>query len=153
MRTAVFEAFMDRYFPRQTPAQIAPPADAKEHAAAVAGNYEASRRADQNLFSFLYMFGQIAGDRCDDDGSLVVGGLDGLNGEPKKFREVQPWLWQEVARRAAHRRQRATSRARRQPRAGRLRSDHRLQRPPAWRNKAWLLPAILVAGASLCWRC
>jgi CubicO group peptidase (beta-lactamase class C family) len=146
VRTAVYESFMDRYFPRQAPAPVAPPADAKEHAAAVAGNYEGSRRADQNLFSFFYMFGQTPA-QVLDDGSLVVNGLDGLNGEPKKFREVQPWLWQEE-----HGEQRMAATRDPQGRVVSLVPDGYgaiivLQRPPLWRNKAWLAPAILIAGS------
>jgi CubicO group peptidase (beta-lactamase class C family) len=145
VRTAVFEAFMDRYFPRQTPVAVATPADTKEHAAAVAGNYETSRRADQNLFSFFYLFGQTPA-QVRDDGSLVVNGLDGLNGEPKKFREVQPWLWQEE-----HGEQRLAVNRDQQGRVVSLVPDGYgaiiiFQRPPLWRSKVWLAPAVLVAG-------
>ncbi|HKS56648.1 MAG TPA: serine hydrolase domain-containing protein [Steroidobacteraceae bacterium] len=145
VRTAVYEAFMDRYFPRQAPAPVATPADTKEHAAAVAGNYETSRRADQNLFSFFYMFGQAAA-QVSGDGSLVVNGLDGLNGEAKKFHEVEPWLWQEE-----HGEQRMAVTRDAQGRVATLVPDGYgaiilLQRPPMWRNKAWLAPAILIAG-------
>ncbi len=145
VRTAVFESFMDRYFPRQSPAPAAPPADARAHAAAVAGTYEASRRADQNLFSFFYMFGQT-GAEARDDGSLVVAGLDGLNGQPKKFREVQPWLWREE-----HGEQRlAVTRDERGDVASLVPDGYGaiivFQRPPLWRNKTWLVPAIFVAG-------
>lgn len=146
LRTALFEAFMDRYFPRQTPQQDAPPADAKEHAAAVAGPYEGSRRAEKNLFSFFYMFGQSAA-TVNDDGTIEVGGLTGLNDEQKKFREVAPWLWREVGG---------------EMRLAATHDEHGkvislvpdgygpiiiFQRPPAWRGKAWLQPAIVVAGA------
>ena len=145
VRTAVYEGFMDRYFPRQAPAPVAPPSDASQHAAALVGNYEGSRRADQNLFSFFYMFSQTAAE-VRDDGSLVINGLVALNGEPKRFREVQPWLWQEE-----HGEQRLA--------VGR--DEHGgivslvpdgygaiivFQRPPLWRNKAWLVPAVMVAG-------
>jgi len=145
VRTAVFEAFMDRYFPRQTPAPVAPPADAKAHAAAVVGNYETSRRADQSLFSFFYMFGQTPA-QVRDDGSLVINGLDGLNGEPKKFHEVQPWLWQEE-----YGEQRLAVTRNEQGGIVSLVPDGYgavivFQRPPLWRNKAWLVPAILIAG-------
>jgi CubicO group peptidase (beta-lactamase class C family) len=144
LRTAVFEGFMDRYFPRQTPAATSPPTDTKEHAAALVGNYEDSRRSDQNLFSFLYMFLQSSASMLDD-GSVVVGGLDTLNGEPKKFHEVQPWLWQEE-----HGEQRFGVNRDKDGRVVSIAPDGYgaiivKQRPPAWRNKAWLMPAVLVA--------
>lgn len=146
LRSAVYEGFMDRYFPRQTPLQAAPPADAKEHAAAVAGPYEGSRRAEKSLFSFFYMFGQQA-TTVNDDGSIEVGGLTGLNDQPRKFREVGPWLWREVGgemRLAATRDE--------QGKVLTLVPDGYgpiivFQRPPAWRDKNWLQPAIVVAGA------
>ncbi len=146
LRTAVFEGFMDRYFPRQSPLQDAPPADAKEHAAAVAGPYEGSRRAEKSLFSFFYMFGQNAA-TVNDDGTIEVGGLSGLNDQPKKFREVAPWLWREVG---GEMRLAATHDA--QGNVVSLVPDGYgpiiiFQRPPAWRDKNWLQPAIVVAGA------
>jgi CubicO group peptidase (beta-lactamase class C family) len=146
IRTAVFEGFMDRYFPRQAPVATSPPADAKEHAAALVGNYEDSRRSDQNLFSFLYMFLQASASMLED-GSVVVGGLDALNGEPKKFREVQPWLWQEE-----HGEQRFGVNRDKDGRVTSIVPDAYgaiivKQRPPAWRNKAWLMPTVFVATA------
>jgi CubicO group peptidase (beta-lactamase class C family) len=146
LRTALYEAFMDRYFPRQTPAQDAPPADPKVHAAAVAGPYEGSRRAEKSLFSFFYMFGQSAA-TANDDGTIQVGGLTGLDDQEKKFREVAPWLWREVG---SEMRLAATHDE--QGNVISLVPDGYgpiivFQRPPAWRDKRWLQPAILVAGA------
>jgi CubicO group peptidase (beta-lactamase class C family) len=145
LRTAVFESFMDRYFPRQTPAPASPPADAKAHAAALTGHYEASRRADQNLFSFFYMFGQTAAE-VRDDGSVVIAGVDGLNDQPKKFREIEPWLWRED-----HGEMRLAATRNEQGGIVSLVPDGYgpiivFQRPPLWRNKAWLVPAVVVAG-------
>ncbi len=145
LRTAVFESFMDRYFPRQTPPEDAPPADAKAHAAAVAGPYEGSRLAEQSLFSFFYMFGQQAA-TVQDDGDIEIGGLSGLNDEPKKFREVEPWLWREVGgemRVAATRDAQGNVRTLVPDGYGAIIV---LQRPPMWRDKRWLLPSVAVAG-------
>ena len=91
------------------------------------------------------MFGQTAA-AVRDDGSLVVGGLDGLNGEPKKFREVGPWLWQEE-----HGEMRLAATRNEQGGVVSLVPDGYgpiiiFQRPPLWRNKAWLMPAVVVAG-------
>jgi CubicO group peptidase (beta-lactamase class C family) len=145
LRTALYEAFMDRYFPRQAPPQDAPPADLKAHAAAVAGPYEGSRRAEKSLFSFFYMFGQSAA-TANDDGTIQVGGLTGLDDQDKKFREVAPWLWREVG---SEMRLAATHDE--QGNVISLVPDGYgpiivFQRPPAWRDKRWLQPAILVAG-------
>jgi CubicO group peptidase (beta-lactamase class C family) len=146
LRTALFEAFMDRYFPRQAPPQDEPLADPKVHAAAVAGPYEGSRRAEKNLFSFFYMFGQSAA-TANADGTIQVGGLTGLDDQEKKFREVAPWLWREVG---SEMRLAATHDE--QGNVISLVPDGYgpiiiFQRPPAWRDKRWLQPAIVVAGA------
>jgi hypothetical protein len=146
LRTALFEAFMDRYFPRQAPPQDEPLADPKVHAAAVAGPYEGSRRAERNLFSFFYMFGQSAA-TANADGTIQVGGLTGLDDQEKKFREVAPWLWREVG---SEMRLAATHDE--QGNVTSLVPDGYgpiiiFQRPPAWRDKRWLQPAIVVAGA------
>jgi CubicO group peptidase (beta-lactamase class C family)/uncharacterized membrane protein YozB (DUF420 family) len=146
LRTAVFEGFMDRYFPRQTPAPDAPPADAKAHAAAVAGAYEGSRLAEKSLFSFFYMFGQSAA-TVRDDGDIEIGGLSGLNDEPKKFREVAPWLWREVGgemRVAATRDEQGNVQTLVPDGYGAIIV---MQRPPAWRDKRWLQPLVMIAGA------
>jgi|KBSSwiStaDraftv2_1062776.scaffolds.fasta_scaffold12882_6 CubicO group peptidase (beta-lactamase class C family) len=146
IRTALYEAFMDRYFPREAPPQDAPPADPKIHAAAVAGPYEGSRRAEKSLFSFFYMFGQSAA-TANADGTIQVGGLTGLNDQEKKFREVAPWLWREVG---SEMRLAATHDE--QGNVTSLVPDGYgpiiiFQRPPAWRDKRWLQPAIVVGGA------
>jgi hypothetical protein len=117
LRTALYEAFMDRYFPRQAPPQDAPPADLKAHAAAVAGPYEGSRRAEKSLFSFFYMFGQSAA-TANDDGTIQVGGLTGLDDQGNVISLVPDGYGPIIV----------------------------FQRPPAWRDKRWLQPAILVAG-------
>jgi CubicO group peptidase (beta-lactamase class C family) len=149
LRTALYEAFMDRYFPRRTAAEREPlPADAKRNARAVAGSYELSRRAETSLFSFLYMFGQQEA-TAQEDGSIEIAALANLNGEPKKLIQVEPWLWQEAHGEA---------------RVAALRDSNGdvttlvphgygpifvFQRTRAWRSKAWLQPAILVAGLVL----
>jgi CubicO group peptidase (beta-lactamase class C family) len=149
VRTALYEGFMDRYFPRRAPQTLPPaPPEAKEHARAVAGMYELSRRAQTNLFSFFYVFGQQPA-TAKDDGTLEVGGLTGLNDERKQFREVSPWLWQEAAgemRMAAVRDDSGTVRSLVPDGYGPI---FVFQPTPAWRNKAWLQPAILFSAAVL----
>jgi hypothetical protein len=92
------------------------------------------------------MFGQSAA-TVNEDGTIQVGGLNGLNDEPKKFREVAPWLWREVG---GEMRLAATHDE--QGRVTSLVPDGYgpiivFQPPPVWRDKRWLQPAIIVAGA------
>ncbi len=149
LRTALYEAFMDRYFPRRAPEQHEQvPADAKQNAAKVAGSYELSRRAETSLFSFLYMFGQQEA-TVQEDGSLQIAALANLNDEPKKFNQVGAWLWQE-----AHGEARLAALRDANGNVTTLVPDGYgpifvFQRTPAWRSKAWLQPTILVAGLIL----
>ena len=97
VRTALFEGFMDRYFPRRVVEARKPaPPETQARARAVEGSYELSRRAETSLFSFVYMLGQQRA-TAKEDGVLEIGGLTHLSDEPKQFREIEPWLWQEVA--------------------------------------------------------
>jgi CubicO group peptidase (beta-lactamase class C family) len=149
VRTALFEGFMDRYFPRRAQEARAPASpEAKEHARAVAGMYELSRRAENSLFSFFYMFGQQPA-TVKDDGTLELGGLASLNDQPKQFQEVSPWLWQEVAgemRMAAVRDENGAVQSLVPDGYGPV---FVFQPTPGWRNKAWLQPAILLSAAIL----
>jgi Beta-lactamase len=148
IRTALTEGFMDRYFPRLDRPAREPSSDAAEHARAVAGGYELSRRAEKNLFSFVYMLGQTKA-TVTDDGLLQVDALTGLNDEPKKFQEIAPWLWQEVAG---------------EMRLAVVRSpdgaiEHLVpdgygpvfvfQPAPGWRDMRWLVPALITASLLL----
>jgi len=93
IRAPLFRAFMDRYFPAP-PAKPEPTlASAKTDGALVAGSYEASRRSGDNFF-------RIANDDTDvtlnDDGTLSVAKFLALNGQPRRWREVKPFVWREV---------------------------------------------------------
>ena len=96
IRSYLWEGFVDRYFPDARPA--VPSIDAKtakEHAQLIAGNYVSSRRADSSFLSFLELLGQpkvIA----NPDGTISIAMLTGASGQPKKWREVAPFVWEEV---------------------------------------------------------
>lgn len=158
LRTALFEGFMDRYFPQPPRTQSEPPQmtpEALQRTRAAEGTYELSRRAQSSLFSFVYVLSQQRA-VMRSDGGLEMTGLRGLNGQPKVFREIEPWIWQEVGG---------------QTRIAALRNDAGevtalapdgfapifiFQRVPVWRDQAWLLPAMLgaavVLATTLLWR-
>src|SRR5690606_33575177 len=84
LRMALFERFMDRYFPTPLPEEPTQPT-ALEHGRllAAAGPYEVSRRAETSFFAFGQLLGQMSVE-VEEDGTLVVPAAFGLNGEPKK---------------------------------------------------------------------
>lgn len=95
VRTELFHRFTDRYFPAQD-AQERPTLDtAAEHAAQVAGVYENSRGSRTNFLASLGIVGQIALTVNEED-ELVVGLFGDAAGNPTRWREVEPYVWQRV---------------------------------------------------------
>jgi CubicO group peptidase (beta-lactamase class C family) len=94
VRSALFEKFTDRYFPAAV-LQEPTSATALEHAQAVAGRYGVSRRAESSFFSALNSFSQLQV-VANPDGTIVIPPVTYLNGAPKQWREVAPYVWREV---------------------------------------------------------
>jgi CubicO group peptidase (beta-lactamase class C family) len=93
-RTILFEKFLDRYFP-YTPPPAGKIDDPKADAAAVAGLYKGSRRADSSFVHLLTLVGEVKV-FPNADGTISVDELKAASGEPKKFEEIQPFLYREV---------------------------------------------------------
>lgn len=93
-RTAVWEQFLDRYFPYQ-PAEPPTISSAAADAREVAGRYLNTRRGDTTLFHVFSAIGQ-AKVMVNADGTISIDALKNLNGQPKKFHEIGPMLFQEV---------------------------------------------------------
>jgi CubicO group peptidase (beta-lactamase class C family) len=93
LREAIFAQFADRYFPAPL-AELPPAKQAEVSARVVTGRYAASRRAETTFFKLFSLLGQstIA---PDEKGVLIVPGLTELNGKPKEWHEVEPWVWRE----------------------------------------------------------
>ena len=90
-RDALFDGFMDRYFPNPTE-QVDPPAlsSALADAQLIAGRYESSRRIEHGFLSLFYVLQQsvIA---ANPDGTISVPGE--ISPEPVIYREIGPQLW------------------------------------------------------------
>jgi len=95
LREAFYRSFADRYFPGPAQEGAVDEATAKEHAAAIAGSYISSRRAESNFLSILNLL-QPLKVVVNEDGTISLPLLTDLNGEPTKWREVAPWVWREV---------------------------------------------------------
>ncbi len=98
IRDALSRGFANRYFP---PAPAAAPKgvsaeDAKLHAQQIAGTYTSSRRPESNLLSMANLLGPVKV-VANEDGTISVTAALGAGGAPKKWREVSPYLWQDVA--------------------------------------------------------
>lgn len=94
LRTALFKGFMDRYFPAQLPDEPTL-ATALEHGQRIAGRYLASRRAEHSFVALgnLLSQGKLT---VNPDATVTLSTLEGLNGVPKRWREVAPFRWREV---------------------------------------------------------
>ncbi len=93
-RSALWQYFLDRYFPYTTPT---PPAiaSAPNDARHSAGYYMVSRRLQGN-FLFASSMAEEAKVDANSDGTLNVPPLKGFNGEPMKFREIASSVYQNV---------------------------------------------------------
>jgi CubicO group peptidase (beta-lactamase class C family) len=95
LREAFFRNFADRYFPGPAHEGTVDKATAKEHAAAIAGSYISSRRAESSFLSILNLI-QPLKVVVNEDGTISIPLLTDLNGEPTRWREISPWVWREV---------------------------------------------------------
>jgi hypothetical protein len=146
VRSGLFEQFTDRYF--QAPVPDEPTAStALEHSRLVAGRYQTSRRAENTFFSTVGMLGQFDVS-ANTDGTLVIAPLTGLNGEPKVWREVAPFVWREVG---------GKERLAAKIENGRVRflghdasSGIQVFLPvPASKSSAWIIPVMLLSASCL----
>ncbi|GFE79405.1 FmtA-like protein [Steroidobacter agaridevorans] len=94
LRTALFKGFMDRYFPAQLPDEPTL-ATALEHGRLISGRYIPSRRAEHSFVALgnLLSQGKLT---VNPDATVTLSTLKGLNGVPKRWREVAPFRWREV---------------------------------------------------------
>lgn len=94
LREQLFEDFTDRYFP--APEQNLPTAStAKAHGEALSGRYVSSRAGGFNWLRLTAILGQTQVG-VDKDGILTASTITDPSGSPRKWREVGPWVWQEV---------------------------------------------------------
>lgn len=95
IRQALFEGFTDRYFPAEAEEERPTLETAGEHGRMLVGNYVISRRAHQNFVAATALLGQPSVSiNADDEISLSI--LTDASGTPLRFREVEPFVWQQV---------------------------------------------------------
>lgn len=147
-RWQLVHGIINRYFPTESTPLPEPGPTAREHGAAVVGVYEGARRAETSPLILMSFLGQDTVTMLPN-GDLVGLGLPDANGAPKRWREVEPWVWQSLT---GHERMGARVEADGSVNAVAaepLSFAITYTRAPWWRSKAWLLPAAGVAFAVL----
>jgi hypothetical protein len=96
IRAALLQQFCERYFPGPPAEGSVDAATAKAHAQLMAGRYTLSRRSHTTFLSMLSLMGEIPV-VAKDDGTITVAALTGANAQPKKFKEIAPFVWRNVA--------------------------------------------------------
>lgn len=99
LRALLFREFADRYFPAAPAAALPTIASAKVDGATLAGNYWATRRSYDN---FIVIAGLVAQTTVTmvPDGTLEIPDFKTPGQGLRHWREVGPFLWQEVGGRA-----------------------------------------------------
>lgn len=95
VRTAFLTDFADRYFPHTERDGTVSAETAAEHARMMVGNWRNSRRVDNGFFRALGLMGQVKVG-VNDKGELHIPALTGIDGAPRKWVEVAPFVWREV---------------------------------------------------------
>ncbi|QAY78001.1 class A beta-lactamase-related serine hydrolase [Sphingosinicella sp. BN140058] len=96
IRNAFFEEFADRYLPAaRKDTRRVPPEVAAEHARMLTGNWINSRGSHSSFLSLTSLLGQTSVG-LDKDGRPIVPVTMGLNGQPRVWVEVEPFLWNDL---------------------------------------------------------
>ncbi len=93
-RTALWDQFLDRYYPYHIPAAHVP-SSAIEDSKLVAGGYIGSRGAFTNLFSFSGFLTELTVS-AKPDGTIVTDAMKTMAGEPKQWQEIAPLVYREI---------------------------------------------------------
>ena len=95
LRGALFEDFSDRYFPAANAKEAGVDAKtAASHAAMLKGTWANSRGSQSNFIAALGLVGQTKAS-VNAKGELVLP-FPGLNGKPRHWVEVAPFLWRDT---------------------------------------------------------
>jgi CubicO group peptidase (beta-lactamase class C family) len=147
IRGALFDDFLDRYFPGAPDVRSVDAKTAAEHAQLMTGYYESSRRAETSFMSIIGFAGPLKLS-VGKDGLLTSTSFKGRGGAQRYYREVAPFVWRDV-----NSGWRLAAKV----------ADGRVQRfsidevspftvwepSPWWRSAAWLVPAVSLAFPAL----
>jgi CubicO group peptidase (beta-lactamase class C family) len=92
LRSALFQDFADRYFPAPRPDTRIDAKTAAAHAALMSGRWANSRGSQSNFLAAASFLEQIK-IGVDKKGELEIPDLKGLNGAPRHWVEIAPFVW------------------------------------------------------------
>ncbi|WP_372783202.1 serine hydrolase domain-containing protein [Phenylobacterium sp.] len=96
IRTTVFKGFTNRYFPAPATPELPTWKDAKADGKTLSGRYIDSRRSDSGWLRIAnFLLGQ-AKVTADPKGVVTISSYRGVNNQPKHWREVGPFQYQDV---------------------------------------------------------
>ena len=93
-RTALWEHFLDRYFP-YTPPKVEKLSTAEADANAVAGHYLSSRRSESNFLKIAAIDEDVKV-APDENGTIKIEPFKDFNGQVKKWQEIAPLVYRSV---------------------------------------------------------
>lgn len=94
IRSYLFDAFADRYFPFDRKDGRVDAATARNHARMMVGTYNRTRRSETSFLKALELSGQI-GIGLDAQGGLQVKAAPALGGQPRTWIEIAPFVWRD----------------------------------------------------------
>jgi CubicO group peptidase (beta-lactamase class C family) len=93
LREALFDGFMNRYFPGSSRSDLPPLASAAADARRIGGRYQSSRRVEHGFLSVFYLLQQQV-IRANPDGTIAAPRT--LEPGEATFQEVAPDVWREI---------------------------------------------------------
>lgn len=94
IRSYLFEAFADRYFPFEQRDGKVDAATAHEHARMMVGTYNKTRRLESSFLKAMELAGQVTV-KLDAEGGIALSLSPGLGGQVRKWVEIEPFVWRE----------------------------------------------------------
>ena len=146
LRTALFDDFADRYYPASRPGERVDTATAARHAAMLKGRWGNSRASQSNFLAAVGLVDQVKVG-VDEKGRLVLPFL-GVNGKPRQWTEVSPFLWYDMEDHERLAAQIVDGKVARFS-IDLLSPFMVFQRVPWYRDAAWLLPLFAASVAVL----
>jgi CubicO group peptidase (beta-lactamase class C family) len=146
LRGAMFQDFADRYFPGISPATSVDAKTSASHAAQLTGSWVNSRGSQSSFLAALDLLGQTRVS-VNAKGEPVLPFL-ALNGQPRRWVEIAPYLWRDVDSHERLAAQTADGKVVRFSIDG-ISPFMVLYRPPWYRDTGWLRPAFFVSVAAL----
>jgi len=139
LRGALFEDFADRYFPTAPQAAVSEKQSAA-HAALLAGHWVNSRGSRSNFLAAVDLIGQVKTGTDPKKGLITP--LKGLNGAPREWVEIAPFVWQDVHSHERLAAEVVNGKAVRWSIDG-ISPFMVFERAPWYHNAAWLLPTFI----------